>query len=103
VTRRSGDVDASRGEAASARNGRVWLPGTLYEALPYTYIAVGVLTFLFFDDAYATLSAISLVFAGLVVIWWRKSCRQDALRQAEIRRHRLRKLRLAERNAALER
>jgi len=48
------------------------LPRSIYEALPYLYIAAGLLCRVFIDSDIVYIPSALLVLAGLIVIWMRR-------------------------------
>jgi hypothetical protein len=57
---------------------RWWLPGWLYEALPYLYVGGGLVIAATFEVAWGVLAGLLLVAAGVVVWFVRRSARSAA-------------------------
>jgi len=62
------------------------LSKTAYEALPFAYIAGGVLCVSLLESPLKLLPGISLVAAGFLVLLWRRAARAHQRRQREISR-----------------
>lgn len=60
------------------------LSQTTYEALPYSYIGVGLATSALMDSRLALIPSAVLVGAGLLVLLWRLSARARARRRQRI-------------------
>lgn len=59
-----------------------------YDALPYLYIGMAFLIMFFMDSRLKYLPALVLLFAGLLILAWRKSARRRAEKMLLYRRSR---------------